>query len=70
MPLLYSDEYANWVPYFSSENKKLADRKTILAEPIPSIDLHERACYQLGKRINAPMVFNADAINIIAKTRI
>jgi hypothetical protein len=57
-------------PIFSSENKKLADRTTILAEPIPSIDLHERACYQLGKRMNVPMVFDADALNIIAKTRI
>lgn len=38
-------------PIFSSENKKLADKTTILSEPIPSIDLLERACYQLVKKI-------------------
>lgn len=38
-------------PIFSSENKKLADKTTILSEPIHSIDLLERACYQLVKKI-------------------
>jgi NAD(P)H-hydrate epimerase len=38
-------------PIFSSENKKLADKSTILAEPIPSIDLLERACYQLVRKL-------------------
>ncbi len=38
-------------PIFSSENKKLTDKQTILSEPIPSIDLLERACYQLAKKI-------------------
>lgn len=38
-------------PIFSSENKKLADKTTILSEPIPSIDLLERACYQLVKKL-------------------
>lgn len=38
-------------PILSSENKKLADKNTILSEPIPSIDLLERACYRLAQFI-------------------
>lgn len=36
-------------PIFSSESKRFADKNTILSEPIPSVDLLERACYQLAQ---------------------
>jgi len=36
-------------PIFSSESKRFVDKNTILTEPIPSVDLLERACYQLAQ---------------------
>ena len=51
-------------PIFSSENKKLTDKQTILSEPIPSLDLLERACYQLSKKITS-LINKSNFIHIV-----